>query len=61
MSCLAVLVYEYIITFDDEVSTIWRRRWTAPSILLLTTRWNMMIQAVINFAPSTLQVNSHLL
>jgi hypothetical protein len=53
----AVLVlYEYVITFEQEVSTIWKRRFTATSILLLSTRWVLVLSQIVPFIPSTPKV-----
>ena len=35
----ALAVYEYSITFEREVETIWRRKWTAATALFLLTRY----------------------
>ena len=50
MERLAVVIYEYLITIDREVETIWRRRWTASSLLLLSTRWVMVLSFMLPFA-----------
>ncbi|KIP05716.1 hypothetical protein PHLGIDRAFT_486379 [Phlebiopsis gigantea 11061_1 CR5-6] len=46
-----VLLYEYVITFDNEISIIWKKQWTFPAILLLLVRWNMILQGVSEFSP----------
>ena len=46
-------VYEYIITFDQEVSQVWSRKPTATSFLLLSTRWVIVLTQVIGLVPST--------
>ena len=52
MSFAVLLVYEYVITFEEEVSLAWRKRPTATSILLLTTRWAMVAYCAIGLSPS---------
>jgi hypothetical protein len=47
-----LVVYEYVITFDQEVSTIWKRRFIATSILLLSTRWVLVLYQIVPFMPS---------
>lgn len=58
---IALVVYEYIITFSDEIQTVWKRRLTATSFLLLTIRWVMVANvAVASFVPSTPKVRTTL-
>lgn len=47
---LALVVYEYLITLDSEVATVWKRRLTASSVLLLSVRCNMVANVVLNAA-----------
>ncbi|GJE90609.1 hypothetical protein PsYK624_067530 [Phanerochaete sordida] len=42
----ALTLYEYAITFDQEVQAVWRRRWTISSLLLLSIRAVMVISAI---------------
>lgn len=56
----ALAVYEYIITSGHEVETILRRQRTAPAILFLSTRWVMVLQAVIQLLPPSPQVSIRL-
>jgi hypothetical protein len=45
---LAVLaIYEYIITWPQEASIIWRRKWTVATVLLLFTRWVVLAMAIL--------------
>ena len=45
----ALPLYEYVITLDLEYSVVWRRKLTATSFLLITTRWAMVLAAVLQF------------
>ena len=49
---LAALLYEHILTIEDEVRTIWKRSWTAASALLLSIRVNMLLTGITAFLPS---------
>lgn len=49
----ALALYEYLITFADEIETVWKRPWTATSMLLLSTRWVMLLTLVYTVVPST--------
>lgn len=37
-SCSALFVYEMLITIDQEIEAIWKRRFTVPSLIYLTMR-----------------------
>jgi hypothetical protein len=47
-----LVAYEYIITFDQEVAQVWKRKPTATSFLLLSTRWIMVLGPLIGIIPS---------
>ncbi|GJE98324.1 hypothetical protein PsYK624_145520 [Phanerochaete sordida] len=49
MMCL--VVYEFVITFDQEIAVGWRRKFTATSLLLLSTRWLMVLGPIVTFVP----------
>ena len=49
MERAAVVIYEYLITIDREVETVWWRTWTASSLLLLSTRWVMVLSSITQF------------
>ena len=36
-------MYEYIITFGQEVETVWRRKMNVTSLLVVTTRWVLVL------------------
>ena len=45
---LALFAYEMLITLDEEVETIWKRRITLPSILYLVMRVGTLGYLIIN-------------
>ncbi|GJE96339.1 hypothetical protein PsYK624_125330 [Phanerochaete sordida] len=45
-SLVCLLIYEIVITIDREISTVWRRKFSATSLLLLSTRWLMLVNPV---------------
>ncbi|GJE99243.1 hypothetical protein PsYK624_154930 [Phanerochaete sordida] len=49
VTCLTV--YEFIITFDQEVAVVWSRKLTATSILLLALRWLMVLGPLLQTIP----------
>lgn len=48
---IVLVIYEYVITIDREMQTVWCRRWTASSFLLLSSRWVMVLSAVRTLSP----------
>ena len=50
---LALPVWEYLITLANEIDLFWRKPVTAPSILFIATRWIMLANALLQFAPAT--------
>lgn len=42
----ALAVYEYMVTIDQEVSAVWKRPVSAASVLLVSIRWAMLLQAL---------------
>ncbi|GJE85319.1 hypothetical protein PsYK624_013980 [Phanerochaete sordida] len=51
----ALAVFEYVITFNDELCTAWRRRLNATSLLLISTRWVMVIAPTLAWATLSTQ------
>ena len=43
----ALVVYEYITTIDQEIFCIWTRPFTPTSLLLLSTRWVMLVNGFL--------------
>lgn len=46
-----MVVYEYLITLDREVAAVWKRKFTATSMLLLSVRWVMLLIQIIDWLP----------
>ena len=51
MSALAI--FEYVITFEHEVNALFRKRQTVTSLLYVSVRWVMVLQAVLQLLPNT--------
>lgn len=47
MGALAFVVYDYVITFDREVSNVWRRKFTAASALFYVNRYLSIVSAAL--------------
>ncbi|EKM56357.1 uncharacterized protein PHACADRAFT_140967, partial [Phanerochaete carnosa HHB-10118-sp] len=45
-SMLCLVVYEFVITLDQEIAVVWRRKFTLTSLLLLSTRWLMLLNPI---------------
>ena len=46
---LALVAYEYLITFQQEIDTVWKRKLNTTSLLLLGVRWVMLALTIFNF------------
>ncbi len=46
----AVVFYEYVISFDDEVRLVWRRKITGASVIFFLNRYLLVLQSVITVA-----------
>ena len=53
-------IYEYIITAGDEINIVWRRKFNISSSFLLSVRWIMVINAVVQIYPTTEKVSLQL-
>ncbi|GJE85289.1 hypothetical protein PsYK624_013680 [Phanerochaete sordida] len=53
LAVTAMVVYEYLITLDREVAAVWKRKFAATSMLLLSVRWVMLLIQIIDWLPST--------
>ena len=49
----AMAIWEYFSTLANEVDLFWRKPLTAPSMLFAGTRWIMLANALLQFAPTT--------
>ncbi|KAL4248674.1 hypothetical protein ABKN59_006270 [Abortiporus biennis] len=47
-AAFALVLYEHIITVDQEVACIWRRKFNAASVLFIVNRYGVLAEAVIN-------------
>ena len=47
---LALAVYEFVVAFGQEVKTGWERKLSAANILLISTRWIMVLMQIFGWA-----------
>ncbi|GJE99215.1 hypothetical protein PsYK624_154640 [Phanerochaete sordida] len=52
---LPLVVYEYAVTIDQEIIAAWRRNCTMASLILLSSRWLMIIGPVLGIVPVSSQ------
>lgn len=62
MSIAILPLYEFIITFEQEVAVVWARdkKLSLGSILLVSTRWCMVLSAAFFCLPGTKTVRNRL-
>lgn len=55
-------LYEFAITFDQEIAAVWNRekKLSAGSFLLVSTRWCMVLSAVLALLPGNMTVRDSL-
>ena len=44
----ALVLYDYLLTFDRELDFIWRRKWTGPSVLFVVNRYSALMLSLIS-------------
>lgn len=49
---LALVAYEYAITFQGEIDVMWRNKWTAGKVLFLLTRYMMLLNVLAQCLPT---------
>ena len=58
---IAIVAYEYVITFHQEIATVWRRPLNLTSLLLLSTRYTAIVSQLLSWLPGSPAVcTSHL-
>ncbi|PSR76364.1 hypothetical protein PHLCEN_2v8504 [Hermanssonia centrifuga] len=48
----ALIAYEYIITVNEEVTMIWKRKWTIVTWVFFANRYLMVLNALFDSLPS---------
>ena len=54
--CLALVVYEYVITSRQEIDLIWKRKWSIVTLLFVLNRYVLVANAIVQVAPITSKV-----
>ena len=47
VSCIALIIYDTLITIRLEKENIWERKINATSLLYIWTRWTLLLNAVL--------------
>ncbi|GJE85089.1 hypothetical protein PsYK624_011660 [Phanerochaete sordida] len=47
----ALVFFDYLITFRQEVCTVWQRRPSVVSLLIVSTRWCLLFEATTSLYP----------
>ncbi len=53
---IALVAYEYLLSIDQEVALIWRRKWTGATWLFATNRYLLIANVVVAVLPGVSQV-----
>lgn len=48
VSVLALLLYEYLITLEDEINVLWRRQWSSATAIFYINRWLGLTWSVVS-------------
>ncbi|EKM57575.1 uncharacterized protein PHACADRAFT_192722 [Phanerochaete carnosa HHB-10118-sp] len=54
LATAALIFYDHLITLDQEVRTVWQQSFSIVSLLIVFTRWTLLMQAVFAFIPQGL-------
>ncbi|PSR75618.1 hypothetical protein PHLCEN_2v9019 [Hermanssonia centrifuga] len=52
----ALVVYDYIITIDQEITLVWRRKWSLATWIFIANRYLMFANMIWSITPYTAQV-----
>ncbi|THG94966.1 hypothetical protein EW026_g6602 [Hermanssonia centrifuga] len=53
----ALVAYEYLLSIDQEVALIWRRKWTGATWLFATNRYLLIANVVVAVLPGVSQTS----
>ena len=48
----ALVTYEYLITIDQEITLIWRRKWSFVTLLYVLNRYLVLLASILQVAPA---------
>ncbi|GJE85324.1 hypothetical protein PsYK624_014030 [Phanerochaete sordida] len=56
----ALVCYEYLITITDEINVVWLRKFSPVSVLLVSTRWAILIETILELLPAAPDLQANL-
>ncbi|KAJ8455327.1 hypothetical protein ONZ51_g12509 [Trametes cubensis] len=51
LAAFVFVLYEYLITFDDEVECVWRRKFTWARLILILNRYIALLLFLLSITP----------
>ncbi|GJE85320.1 hypothetical protein PsYK624_013990 [Phanerochaete sordida] len=55
----ALVCYEYLITFSDEVNTVWGQKLTPVSLLLVSIRYTILTETIFILLPAAAELQAY--
>ena len=55
---IALVLYEYLLTMEDEWTVLFQRKWTGSTVLFIVNRHLTVLTVVVYVIPFTAQVSS---
>ena len=53
LTSVALLVFDYLLTFREEFQLFWRRKWTGATVLFFLNRYLTLIEHILNMIGSS--------
>lgn len=53
----ALVFYDHLTTLDQEVRTVWQQKFSVVSLLIVSTRWILLLQAASDLIPNGAMVS----
>ncbi|KDR66287.1 hypothetical protein GALMADRAFT_259566 [Galerina marginata CBS 339.88] len=48
LASACVILYDHLLTFDNEVKSIWTRKWSLPQVLFVISRYYVLASAILD-------------
>lgn len=55
----ALVFYDHLITLDQEIRTVWQQKFSIVSLLIVSTRWTLLLQAAVDLIPGESMVSHY--
>ena len=50
---VALVAYEHLLTFDQALKVIWRRKWSGATLLFFLNRYLLLLTVIFTALPDT--------